>query len=162
MKMRSTGSFPAVLSIVLVFATHAFAQEHPAITAQANTVYVGADGKYEAAPDTALIQFNLSVQEGKAHVAYEHASRDAEQVREILRANGVDPKAANLGFFSTQPVYDWKAPTRKQVAVRVTTDVTLTLKDFSKIGSITEQLTDRKIRESLSLNYTLENMDEAR
>ncbi len=137
--MRSTSSFPAVLSIVLSIGKYAVAQEHPAVSAQANTVYVAADGKCEAAPDTAVIQ-----------------------VREILRANGVDPKAANLGFFSTQPVYDWKAPTRKQVAVRVTTDVTLKLKDFSKIGSITEQLTDRKISESLSLNYTLENMDEAK
>ncbi|PYX53769.1 MAG: hypothetical protein DMG76_24235 [Acidobacteria bacterium] len=162
MKMRSTSSFPAVLSIVLVFATHGFAQEHPAITAQANTVYVGADGKYEAAPDTALIQFGLSVQEGKAQAAYEHASRDAEQVRQILRANGVDPKAANLGFFSTQPVYDWKNPTRRQVAVRVNTDVTLKLKDFSKIGSITEQLTDARISESLSVNYTLDNLDDAK
>ena len=86
--------------------------EHPAITAPANTVYVGADGKSEAAPDTALIQFGLSVQEGKApRQLYERASRDAEQVRQILRANGVDPKAANLGFFSTQPVYDWKSLT---------------------------------------------------
>ena len=160
--MRLTSSFSAIFSIILFFATHAFAQDHPAITAQANTVYVGADGKYEAAPDTALIQFGLSAQEGKAQAAYEHASRDAEQVRQILRANGVDPKAASLGFFSTQPVYDWKNPIRKQVAVRITTDVTLKLKDFSKIGSITEQLTDRKISESLSLNYTLENMDEAK
>ncbi len=162
MKMRSTSSFPAVLSIVLVFTTHAFAQEHPAITAQANTVYVGADGKYEAAPDTALIQFGLSVQEAKAQAAYERASRDAEQVRQILRANGVDPKTANLGFFSTQPVYDWKNPTRRQVAVRVNTDVTLKLKDFSKIGSITEQLTDARISESLSVNYTLDNLDDAK
>src|SRR6266567_7972379 len=104
MKMRSTSSLPAVLSIVLVFATHAFAQEHPAITAQANTVYVGADGKYEAAPDTALIQFNLSVQQETAQAAYQHASKEAEQMRQILHANGIDPKAANLGFFSTQPV----------------------------------------------------------
>jgi uncharacterized protein YggE len=121
--MRSTSGFPAVLSIVLSIGNYAVAQEHPAVSAQPNRVYVGADGKCEAVPDTAVIQFNLSAQESKAHAAYEHASRDAEQVREILRANGVDPKAASLGFFSTQPVYDWKAPTRKQVAVRVTTDV---------------------------------------
>jgi uncharacterized protein YggE len=162
MKMRSTSSFPAVLGIALVIANYAVAQEHPAVTAQSNTVYVGVDGKYEAAPDTAVIRFNLSVQENKAQAAYEHASRDAEQVREILRANGVDPKTASLGFFSAQPVYDWKTPTGKQVAVRVTTDVTLKLKDFFKIGSITEQLTDANISESLSVNYTLDNMDEAK
>ena len=48
------------------------------------------------------------------------------------------------------------------MAVRVNTDVTLKLKDFSKIGSITEQLTDRKISESLSVNYTLDNLDDAK
>ena len=50
----------------------------------------------------------------------------------------------------------------KQVAVRVNTDVILKLKDFSKIGSITEQLTDRTISESLSVNYTLDNLDDAK
>jgi uncharacterized protein YggE len=60
--MRPTSGFSAIFSIILFFAPHAFAQEHPAITEQANTLYVGADGKSEAAPDTALIQFGLSVQ----------------------------------------------------------------------------------------------------
>ena len=51
----------AILSVLLL-ASFAVAQEHPAVTAQPNSVYVGADGKFEAAPDTALIQFNISVQ----------------------------------------------------------------------------------------------------
>ena len=96
MKMRSTGSFAAVLSIVLVIANYAVAQEHPAVTAQANTVFVGVDGKYEAAPDTAFIQFNLSVEEGSSQAAYQHASKEAEQIRQILQANGIEPKPAQI------------------------------------------------------------------
>jgi len=42
-----------LFAVVLFAAAAAFSQEHPAVTAQANTVYVGADGKFEAAPDTA-------------------------------------------------------------------------------------------------------------
>jgi hypothetical protein len=84
-----------------------------------------------------------------------------EQVRQVLRANGIDPKAASIGFFSVQPVYDWK-PKQHVVGYRVTTDVTLKLKDFTKIGPITQHLAEANVSESQSLNYTLENIDEAK
>src|ERR1700734_1728446 len=138
------------------------AQEHPALTAQPNSVYVGADGKFESAPDTAVIQFDISVQEDNAQAAYEHASKDAEQVREVLHANGIEPRVATIGFFSVQPMYDWKNAKQKVIGYRVTTDVTLKLKDFSKIGPITQQLADANVSERQTLNYTLENIDEAK
>jgi uncharacterized protein YggE len=148
--------------VVCILTAASFAQEHPAVTALPNSVYVGADGKFESAPDTAVIQFNISVQENTSQAAYEHASREAEQVRQVLRANNIDPKAANLGFLSVQPMYDWKNPKQKVIGYRVTTDVTLKLKDFSKIGPITQQLADANVSETQTLNYTLENIDEAK
>ena len=150
------------LLVLSVLTTASFAQEHPTVTAQPNTVYVGADGKFESAPDTAVIQFNISVEENTSQAAYEHASKEAEQVRQVLRTNGIDPKAAKLGFLSLQPMYDWKNPRQKVIGYRVTTDVTLKLKDFSKIGPITQQLADANVSETQTLNYTLENMDEAK
>lgn len=66
---------------ICVLATVGVAQEHPSVTALPNTVYVGADSKYETAPDTAVLQFNVSVQEESAQVAYQHASKDVEQVQ---------------------------------------------------------------------------------
>jgi len=137
-------------------------QEHPAVTAQPNTVYVGADGKFEANPDTAFIQFNIAAQEDSARAAYEHASKSAEQVRQILRNNGVDPKAAQIGYYSLQPVYDYRNPKRKLVGYRVSTNVSLKLKDFSKIAPIIQQLADSDVTDSQSLNYTLEDMDAAK
>jgi uncharacterized protein YggE len=148
--------------LVLIPAVTSLAQEHPTITAQPNSVYVGADGKFESAPDTALIQFHISVQDDTEPAAYQHASKEAEQVREVLRANGLEPKAANIGFLSVQPMYDWKNPKQKIVGYRVTTDVTLKLKDFSKIGALTQQLAEANVSESQTLNYTLENIDEAK
>jgi uncharacterized protein YggE len=146
----------------LILAGMCLAQEHPSVTAQPNSVYVGADGKFETAPDTALIQFNISAQDETAQAAYQRASKAAEQVREVLRANGIEPKAANIGFFSIQPMYDWKDRKQKVIAYRVTTNVTLKLKEFSKIGPITQQLADANVSESQTLNYTLENIDEAK
>jgi uncharacterized protein len=151
----------AVLISLVLTTSVAVAQDHPAITAQANTVYVGADGKFEASPDTALLQMNVSVQEQTAQAAYQEASKNVEQVRQVLRANGLDPKMATVGFFAVQPVYDWK-PKQHLVGYRVTTDVTLKLKDFSKIGPITQQLADANVSESQTLSYQLENMEEAK
>src|ERR1700739_3314240 len=113
----------SVLVSLLLTMSAAVAQDHPAITAQANTVYVGADGKFEASPDTALLQMNVSVQEQTPQAAYQEASKNVEQVRQALRANGLEPKMATVGFFAVQPVYDWK-PKQHLVGYRVTTDVT--------------------------------------
>lgn len=154
---------PAVtfLTLLLVGAS-AVAQEHPAVTAQSNTVYVGADGKFEAAPDTAQIQFHVSVQEDTSQAAYDHASKEVEQVRQVMRANGIDPKAAAIGFLSVQPMYDWKNPKQKVIGYRVNTDITLKVKEFSKVGPVSQQLADANVSETLSLSYALENMDEAK
>src|SRR6266446_6941399 len=154
-------SFALILATIFTLAIFAVAQT-PTLTALPNTVFVGADGKFETAPDTALIQFNISAQADTAKAAYEQASKAAETTRQVLRANGIDPKSAEIGFFSVNPMYDWKNPKRKVIGYQVTTSVSLKLKDFAKIGPITQQLADADVSESQSLSYTLENIDEAK
>jgi uncharacterized protein YggE len=150
-----------LFSGLVLVATISFAQEHPSITAQSNSVYVGADGKYEAAPDTAQIQMTVSVQDENPQGAYQRASKNVDQIRQVLRANGLDPKAATQGFLSVQPVYEWK-PKQRVIAYKATADVTLKLKEFSKVGPITQQLADANVSETQTLNYLLENMDDAK
>ena len=148
-------------ALLLLFPSAVVAQDHPAISAQPNTVYVGADGKFESAPDTAQIQFNVSVQDETSQAAFQRASKNVEQVRQVLRTNGIEPKAATIGFLSVQPVYEWK-PKQRVIGYRVTTDVTLKLKEFSKVGPITQQLADGNVSETQTLSYTLENIDDAK
>lgn len=140
----------------------AAAQDRPTIQAQPNTVLVGADGKFEASPDTALVQFNISAQEDKSPAAYDRASKAAEQIRTILRNNGIDPKAAEISSFSIQPVYDYRQPKAKLVAYQVNASVSLKLKDFSKVAPIIQQLADADITANQSVSYTLENIDAAK
>lgn len=156
--MKSAGLFIALL---LFSATAAVAQDHPSVSAQLNTVYVGADGKFEATPDTAQIQFNVSVQDDTSQAAFQRASKNVDQVRQVLRANGIEPKAATIGSLSVQPVYEWK-PKQRVIGYRVTTDVTLKLKDFAKVGPITQQLAEANVSETQTLSYTLENIDDAK
>jgi len=151
----------AVLFVLCLVAS-ALAQDHPSVTAQPNTVYVGADGKFEANPDTAVVQFNISAQEDNSRAAYDRASRQAEQLRQILRTNGIDPKSAEIGYFSIQPIYDHRQAKPKLVAYRVTANVSLKLKDFSRIAPIVQQLSESDITGDQSITYTLENMDAAK
>src|SRR5262249_27339171 len=75
-----------------------------------DTIYVGADGKFEAEPDTAVVQFNIAAQETDLKAASDRAQRAAEQVRQALRTNGIDPKQAEISSYQVSPVYDWKNP----------------------------------------------------
>lgn len=151
-----------VLTGLLGLGSVALAQDRPTVAAQPNTVFVGADGKFEAAPDTAVVQFNISAQDETSRAAYDRAAKSAEQIRQILRANGIEPKTAEIGYFSLQPVYDYKTPKRKLVAYRVNASVSLKLKDFSKIAPILQQLADADITDNQSISYTLEDMDAAK
>ena len=152
----------ARLVLLLLASSAATAQDRPTITAQPNTVFVGADGKFEASPDTAVMQFNISAQEATSREAYDRASKAAEQVRQILRSNGIEPKSAEIGYFSLQPVYDYKTAKRKLLGYRVNANVSLKLKDFSKVAPIVQQLADTDVSENQSLNYTLEDIDAAK
>jgi uncharacterized protein len=151
-----------VACLLLLFIGQALAQDRPNVTAQPNTIYVGADGKYEAAPDTAVLNFNVSAQESTSQRTYDRVRRATQQVRDLLSANGVDPKSAEFGFFSVEPVQDWKDPKRKIVAYRVNSTVTVKLSDFSKIGPIVQQLGVLEIAGEQTLSYTLENMQAAK
>jgi uncharacterized protein YggE len=160
--MKTTAAQIFVFALALFTASAGFAQDRPTIAAQPNTVLVGADGKFEANPDTALMQFNISAQEATSRDAYDRASKAAEQVRQILRSNGIEPKAVEIGYLSLQPVYDYKTAKRKLVGYRVNTNVSLKLKDFSKIAPIVQQLADSDVSDNQSLNYNLEDIDAAK
>jgi len=151
-----------IAALFILAASLSFAQERPPITIQSNTLYVGADGKFESAPDTALVQFNISAQEDTARAAYDRAARNAEQIRQIMRSNGIDPKSAEIGYFSLDPVFDDKNPKRKLLAYRVNSSVQLKLKDFTKVAPIVQQLADTDVTENQTINYTLENIDAAK
>jgi uncharacterized protein YggE len=147
---------------VYIMCIAAAAQAPPAVTAQANTVYVSAEGKYESVPDTALVQFTISAQEDVAKNAYTRAAAEADQLRQILRSNGIDSKTAELGFYSFEPVRDYRNPAQKIVGYRVTTSVTLKLKDFSKIGPIVNALGEQEWANNVSVSYTLDDIDAAK
>lgn len=155
---KSTVFFIAAL--LLAIAMPLVAQDRTA-SPLPNTLWVGADGKFDSDPDTALVQFNISAQEEKLQDATQKATQAAEQVRQLLRSNGLDPKDAQISRFTTQPVYDYKNPKRKLVGYRVDANISIKLKDFSKIGPITEGLSNMEVTDT-SISYLLDDIDSAK
>lgn len=154
---------PVALCVLMAFCNLAIAQSQPpAGTMLVNTIYVGADGKYESAPDTAVLQFNIAGQDATAKVAYDKASAAAQQIRQALTSNGIDLKTAEISSFAVQPMYDWKDPKHRVIGYRVVSNVRVRLHEFSKVGALTQQMAEVDSTENQSLNYTLENVEAAK
>lgn len=137
-------------------------QERPTVNPQTDTVYVSADGKFETTPDTAVIQFNIDAQQPTSAEAYARASAAAERMRKVLRDNGIDPKMAELSFYSIQPVYDYRSPKHTIVGYHVNSNVTLKLKDFAKVGPLVDGLSNIEDTGNQSLSYMLEAIEVAK
>ena len=151
-----------LLSSTLLFSagiTMAQEHEHGIIP---NTVLVGADGKFEADPDTVLVQFNISAQNDTLQAANDRARQAAQQVRDLLQKNGFDPKLAQIGQFVVSPVYDYKNPKRKLVGYRVNSSISIKFKDFAKVGPLTNDLFNIDVTDSQSVSYILEDMNIAK
>ncbi len=146
---------------VFLLSIAAFAQDH-STPLPPNTIYVGADGKYEAAPDTAVIEFNIAAQQTTARAAYDRAAKVADQVRDMMRSNGIEPKSGEIGYYSIEPVQEYQNNKQKLVGYRVSASVTLKLKDFSKVAPIVQQLADADITDSNSVSYILEDTETAK
>ncbi len=159
--MRFRFSTTVLLICLSVSFAHA-QQEQTTTRPQPDTLLVAADGDFESAPDTAVITFMIAAQENDPQTAFSHASQAAERMRGVLKSNGIDPRTAELSRYDLQPVYDYKSPKRKIVAYRVSTSVTIKLKDFSKAGSLLQGFSTIEETQGQNLSYTLEQMDDAK
>ncbi len=158
---RKISSVLAVVALLSLLAAGQAAAQDRATAPLPNTIWVGADGKFESEPDTAVVQFNIAPQEKKLQDAMQKATSLAEQVRQLLRSNGIDPKDAQFSRFATQPAYDYNNGQQKLIGYRVDANISVKLKDFSKIGPISEGLGTLEVTNT-SVSYTLENTDAAK
>jgi uncharacterized protein YggE len=150
-----------VVAVALASMSAAQVSSTPAAI-QLNTIYSGADGKFEAAPDTAVVRMDIASQQDTSRAAYDKAAVAVDRVRQILKSSGIDVKAAQFSTYQMQPIVDWKDPKRRVIGYRVTSDVTLKLRDFSKAGELIGQLAGIEDTQNQSVSYTLEDIEQAK
>ena len=121
---------------------------------------MGADGKFESDPDTALVQFGISAQDEKLQDATQKATQQRSKCGNCCAPTGSIPTKRSSAA-SHQPVYDYKNAKRKLVGYRVDANISIKLKDFSKIGPIADGLANMDVTDT-SISYLLENIDAAK
>jgi hypothetical protein len=155
--MRSWQS--SFLALVLLCGICAFAQTSAPVTA--DTLWAGGDGKFEGTPDIAIVRFNVLVQQPDTKSAYAQAEQSAEAIRMTLRDNGIDPKDAEIGSFYLQPYYN-SVPRRKPSGFQACSQITIKIRDFSKVGKVMESFSQSDKTDALAVNYALENTEAAK
>jgi uncharacterized protein len=148
----------ALIALLLIMSVNVLAQQTPV---SPDTLWAGGDGKFESAPDTALVQFYISVQQTDLKAAYAKAGESAQRIRGVLHDNGIDPKDAEIGSFNMTPAYD-SSPKRKIVGYQVSSQVTVKVHDSARLGPIIESFSEAGSADSLNLSYILENMESAK
>lgn len=149
------------LALLLMIITPYFLHAQPGDLLR-NTIQVTAEGKYEAEPDTALLEFSISMQQKTYKEANEAAVNATKKIAALLKKYKLDPKQAEFSLFQTQPVYDYENPKRPIIGYRVNSQVSIKFNDFSKLSYILPDLMKTNITDNQSVNYILENTEQAK
>lgn len=126
----------AVLALTPLFASVIMASN---IAAQARrpdaaVLQVAAQGQYQAVPDMAVVQFDISGQNPDLAAAYADAQSQAAQLRGVLSSQQLPAAAAHWSNFQIQPNVDYR--THHVTSYTVAEYVSIQLADFSKIGPL--------------------------
>lgn len=153
-------TFAAVVAILvspfLISAgAQATAPVHPA-----DTIEVSVQGRFEAAPDTAVLGIDIRGQNRNLKTAYAEAQKQAEQVRTLLREQGIPADEAQLGSYQVQPNIDWK--THKLIDYSVVTHLEVDLKDFAKIGPLVDAAGQSGLPAFDRVSFELKDLQKAR
>ena len=143
----------------LVPAQKAWSQSLP-VAHPADTVEISVQGRYQADPDTAVIAIDVRGQDRDLKKAYAAAQQQSEQVRKLLRDQGVSPEQAQLGSYQVQPNIDWK--TRKLIDYTFASHIEVDLKDFSKIGPLVDAAGQAGLPAIDQVSFELKDMQKAR
>lgn len=146
---------------LLVFAFSASAQSQKSEFI-ADTVTVQAEATYEADPDLATLNFNVSVTEKELRRAYERATDSLNRIVQLAGRSGLDRKDVTTGAFTVTPDIDWRDRKRKPKAYRVESTVVFRVRDFSKLGTLIDEAVESDIVEFRSLTFSLADEEEAK
>ena len=151
-------SLAQVALVCCLFALPARAQA-PEVKFVADTLVVQAEGTYEAEPDLATLEFQVSTQEKELKAAYDKASASLNRIVGLAERNGLNKADLTTGALTVYPFYDEKHRAR---SYSVSAHVQIRVRDFSKIGILLDESIQDGITEFRSLTYSLADEEAAK
>lgn len=127
----------------------------------ADTLMIQAEGSYEAEPDLATLTFNISAQEKELKLAYDKASASMQKIVDLAQKNGIAKGDVYSGALIVTPFYSGDRNKRAR-SFQVTGQITLKIKDFTKLGPIMDESVTDEITDFRSLTYSLSDEEAAK
>ena len=126
----------------------------PEIKFIADTLVIQADGIYQADPDLASVVFDISAQDKDLKVTYDQASASTQKIINLAEENGLKKEEISFGVLTVRPFYEGDRKKRAK-SYLVRGEITLRVRDFSKLGPILEGSVEDGITDFRSLTYSL-------
>lgn len=151
-----------LIALVLTCCSASLAQApSPDVKFIADTLVVQADGRYEADPDLATLAFSVFAQDKNLKQTYDQASQSMQKIATVAEKNGLKKEDITFGVLTVKPYYEGDRKKRaKSYAVRG--QITLRVRDFSKLGPLLEDSVEDGITDFRSLTYSLADEEAAR
>lgn len=127
----------------------------------ADTLVVQADGRYETDPDLATLSFSVFAQDKNLKQTYDQASQSMQKIAQIAEKNGLRKEDITFGVLTVRPYYEGDRKKRAK-SYTVRGQITLRVRDFSKLGPLLEDSVEDGITDFRSLTYSLADEEAAR
>jgi len=159
-RRNSMKKIPMTLVVVLLFANVLVAQ-NPDVKFIADTLVVQAEGKFEADPDLATLTFSVFAQDKNLKQTYDQASQSMKKIADVAEKNGLKKEDVTFGVLTVRPYYEGDKKKRARFYT-VQGQIVLSVKDFSKLGTLLEDSVEDGITDFRSLTYSLADEEAAR
>jgi uncharacterized protein YggE len=126
-----------------------------------DTLVIQAEGSFEADPDLATLTFDISSQDKDLKPAYDKASQALQKVVALAEKNGLPKSDVYSGVLLVTPYYEGDRKKRAK-SFRVTGQIVLKVRDFSKLGAIMDESVTDEITDFRSLIYSLSDEEAAK
>ena len=150
-----------VLALFVLFAAAPSRAQSPDVKFIADTLVVQADGRYEADPDLASLSFSVFAQDKNLKQTYDQASQSMQKIAQVADKNGLKKEDISFGVLTVRPYYEGDRKKRARFYT-VQGQITLRVRDFSKLGPLLEDSVEDGITDFRSLTYSLADEEAAR
>lgn len=120
------------------------------------TITVDGDGKVVAMPDLATINLGVQTENKEVAAAQKENTDKMNKIIEAVKAQGVKPADIQTTNYQINPQYDYRDGSSKLRGYIVTQNLTLSIRDLSKLGRILEVAGSLGANQVGGLNFTVD------
>lgn len=133
----------AIFILMVLFSVAGCAPEYESIENSLPTITVQGMGKVITVPDEAVASFGVRSEEKLLQRAYNKNTESMNRVINVVKSLGIDPKDIKTSSYSVTPIYPRDDKGRiipgKPVSYRVSQNLTVKIRDLSKVGDVIDK-----------------------